>query len=157
AKALVSGKQLVIFKLAGEFYGVDISSVREIIHIQNITRVPGSSNFVEGVINRRGEVLPVVGLRKRFGMENIAHSNAARIMVVHTGGQDVGMVVDSVAEVLRISSESVEPPSSVVSGAEATFVQGIAKLADKLVILLDIDKLLTRDDVALPGTAVKAS
>jgi len=143
----VTEKQLVVFDLAGEHYGVDISTVREIIQMQTVTRVPGSTSFVEGMINLRGIVIPVVDLRKRFGLDSAEHNKDTRIMVMHCNGQDIGMIVDSVTEVLRIQSDSIEPPSSVVTSSDSEYLLGTAKLTDRLVILLDTDRLLSREDV----------
>ena len=105
-------QQLVSFDLATESYGVDIGAVREIIRLQEITNVPRTPEFVEGVINLRGKVIPVVDLRKRFGLPVGDQSAENRIVVVDIGGQDIGVIVDAVNEVLRIFTDSVEPPSS---------------------------------------------
>ncbi len=148
-------KQLVVFDLVGESYGVDISSVREIIQMQAVTAVPESPEFVEGLINLRGVVIPVLDLRKRFGLESAEHNQDTRIMVVDCKGQDIGIVVDSVAEVLRISSELIEPASSVVTGADSQYLRGIVKLQDRLVILLDVELLLSEDAAALESIAKK--
>lgn len=141
-------KQVVVFNLGGEAYGVDISTVREIIQMQTITRVPGAPHFVEGLINLRGSVIPVVDLRKRFGFEGVELSKDSRTVVISSKGQDIGVIVDSVAEVLRISSDSIEPPSSMITTANSDFLLGILKLPDRLVILLDADRVLSREDQA---------
>lgn len=147
-------EQLVVFTLSSEAYGVDIGTVREIIRMQDITRVPRTPECVEGVINLRGKIIPVVDLRRRFGFAVGEESKENRIVVVDTGGQDVGMVVDAVTEVLRISDEAIEPPSSIVTSANSDYLQGIAKLADRLIILLDLDRVLSLDERrALASTA----
>lgn len=135
-------KQLVVFDLGSESYGVDISVVREIIRMQQITRVPRTPEFVEGVINLRGKVIPVIDLRKRFAMAAGEPSKENRIVVVDIGGQDIGVVVDAVTEVLRISPDSVEPPASVITSAGSDYLLGIAKLEERLIILLDLRKVL---------------
>jgi purine-binding chemotaxis protein CheW len=145
-EAVTTERQLVVFDLAGEHYGVDIGTVREIIQMQTVTRVPGSASFVEGLINLRGVVVPVVDLRKRFGQESAEHDKDTRIMVIHCDGQDIGMIVDSVTEVLRITSDLVEPPSSLIVNVDSKYLLGIAKLTDRLVILLDTDRVLSRDE-----------
>ncbi len=155
AEVVVTEKQLVVFNLAEECYGVDISTVREIIQMQTVTAVPESPPFVEGIINLRGVVIPVVDLRKRFGLDTIEHNQDTRIMVVNCKGQDIGIVVDSVTEVLRISSDLIEPASSVVTGGDAQYLQGIVKLQDRLVILLDVELLLSNEDVALLASVTK--
>lgn len=138
--------QLVVFDLNGEAYGVEIESVREIIRLQEITRVPRTPDFVEGVINLRGKVIPVVELRKRFGLPVAERNSETRIVNVDIGGQEIGMVVDAVTEVLRITSDSVEPPSSVITTADSGYLKGIAKLPDRLIIMLDLDQVLSTDE-----------
>ena len=134
--------QLVVFDLASEFYGVDIGDVREIIRMQNVTRVPGTPVYMEGVINLRGKVVPVVDLRKRLDLKVKPQTKESRIVVVDIGGKDVGVIVDGVTEVLRIPLSSVEPPSQMIANSETAYIRGIAKLKEKLVILLDLDKVL---------------
>ena len=136
-------QQLVVFDLSTEAYGVDIGAVREIIRMQDITRVPRTPEFVEGVINLRGKVIPVVDLRKRFGLPAEEESKENRIVVVDIGAQDIGVVVDAVTEVLRIATESVEPPASVITTADSEYLLGIAKLDSRLIILLDLEQVLT--------------
>ncbi len=136
-------RQLVIFDLAAESYGVDINAVQGIIRMQTITRVPRTPEFVEGVINLRGEVIPVVDLRKRFGLTATEETKDSRIVVVYIGGQQVGMVVDAVTEVLRIAADSIEPPSSVITSADSAYLMGIAKLEDRLITLLDLEQALS--------------
>ena len=124
------------------FYGVDIGDVREIIRMQNVTRVPGTPIYMEGVINLRGKVVPVVDLRKRLDLKVKAQTKESRIVVVDIGGKDVGVIVDGVTEVLRIPLASVEPPSQMIANSDSAYIRGIAKLGDKLVILLELDKVL---------------
>ncbi|MFZ5808896.1 MAG: chemotaxis protein CheW [Chloroflexota bacterium] len=146
-------QQLVVFELANEHYGVDISAVESIIKMQPITVVPQAPSFVEGITNLRGSVLPVMDLRKRFGLtigRNKESSGAkntsqdeSRIVVVSMDGVKVGMIVDAVSEVLRVSSEAIEPPPPMVAGINSAFITGIAKVGEKLIILLDLGKVLT--------------
>src|SRR5690348_9924421 len=138
-------RQLVVLQLGAELYGVEISRVHEIIRLQTITRVPRAPAFVEGVINLRGKVIPVVDLRRRFGLATADHTRASRIVVVDIAEQVIGMIVDAVSEVLRVSSATVEPPSPVVAGVDSEYIHGIAKLPDRLLILLDLDRVLARD------------
>lgn len=139
-------KQLVVFDLASEGYGVDIGAVREIIRMQEITRVPRTPEFVEGVINLRGKVIPVIDLRKRFGLHVADQSKDNRIVVVDIGKQDIGVIVDAVTEVLRISANSVEPPTSVITSADSDYLLGIVKLESRLIILLDLESVLSKDE-----------
>ncbi len=138
--------QLVVFDLASEYYGVDIGDVREIIRMQTVTRVPGAPPFVEGIINLRGQVIPVVDLRKRLELEVSEQTADSRIVWVTINDQDVGVIVDAVTEVLRIPLASIEPPSSMVSSVDSDYLRGIAKLEDRLIILLDMSKVLAMID-----------
>ncbi len=142
----VGEKQLVVFDLAEETYGVDIGSVREIIRIQEITNVPRTPDFVEGVINLRGNVIPVIDLRKRFGLREAEATKDTRIVVVDIDGNDIGVVVDAVNEVLRLPADAVEPPTGVTTTADSDYLLGIAKLENRLVILLDLQKALLNLD-----------
>ncbi len=138
--------QLVSFKLGGEEFGVDIMQVQEIIRMQNITAVPNAPDFVEGVINLRGRVIPIIDLRKRFGLEGKEHDKATRIVVVKVDDITVGLVVDEVSEVLRIPANTVEPPPPIVAGVESDYIKGVGKLDDRLLILLDLSKTLSREE-----------
>ncbi len=135
--------QLVVFDLADEHYGVDIAAVQSIIKMQTITVVPRAPQFVEGVTNLRGKVLPVIDLRRRFGLRHEAPTKDSRIVVVEMGGATVGMIVDGVSEVLRVSDEAIEPPSPIVTTVDSAFIKGIAKIGERLVILLDLGKVLS--------------
>jgi purine-binding chemotaxis protein CheW len=116
--------------------------VQEIIRIQALTRVPNSPDFVEGVINLRGKVIPVIALRKRFGLEELAYDKQTRIVVSETKGAVLGFIVDSVSEVLRIPADTVEPPPRL-GKVEREYVSGVGKLDDRLLILLDVDRMLS--------------
>ena len=151
-KVAVEEKQLVVFNLGEEAYAVDITMVREIIQLQAITRVPGTPPSVEGVINLRGSIIPIVDLRKRFQLSKIERDKDTRIVVVNCKGQDVGVIVDSVAQVLRIPVDSIEPASSVFSGEHLEHLMGIVKLSNRLVIMLDMDRVLSRQEIAAIGS-----
>lgn len=136
-------RQLVVFRLADEDYGLNIETVREIIRLQAVTYVPDSPDFVEGLINLRGSVTPVVELRKRFGVELTEATPQTRIVVVDIGGENIGIIVDEVSEVLRISEDAIEPTSAVITTEDSYYIEGIAKLGDRLLILLDFDRVLS--------------
>ena len=146
AKSETEEMQLVIFDLSEETYGVDIISVREIIRMQEITKVPRTPEFVKGVINLRGKVIPVIDLRKRFGFRQAEATKDTRIVVVDIGGNDIGVVVDAVTEVLRLSADAVEPPTGVITTADSEYLLGIAKLESRLIILLDLQRALANID-----------
>jgi purine-binding chemotaxis protein CheW len=138
--------QLVTFSIGEEEFGVDILKVQEIIRMMEITKVPRAPEFVEGVINLRGKVIPIIDLRRRFGLAARSHDKHTRIIVIEISGMIVGFVVDSVSEVLRIPANTVEPPPPVVSGMESEYISGVGKLEDRLLIMLDLDKLLSREE-----------
>ena len=140
--------QLVTFSIGEEEFGVDILKVQEIIRTMEITKVPRAQDFVEGVINLRGKVIPIIDLRRRFGLDSKSHDKHTRIIVIEINSMIVGFVVDSVSEVLRIPASTVEPPPPVVAGLESDYISGVGKLHDRLLILLDLDKLLSSEDIA---------
>ena len=144
--------QLVTFSIGEEEFGVNILQVQEIIRTMEITNVPRAPDFVEGVINLRGKVIPIVDMRSRFGLENKEHDKYTRIIVVEFEMIIVGFVVDSVSEVLRIPASSVQPPPPVVAGLDSDYIDGVGKLEDRLLILLDLDSLLNNEEMeALSG------
>ncbi len=138
--------QLVIFQLGEEEFGLDIMQVQEIIRIPEITRMPHSPDYVKGVINLRGKIITVINLDTRFGMEQKAHDDNSRIIVAELDENVVGMVVDSVSEVLRLPSSTMEPvPEIISSKINANYLKGVGKLKDRMLILLDITKVVTED------------
>ena len=140
--------QLVIFMLAQEHYGVGIASVDSIIKLQAITAVPRAPSFVEGVTNLRGKVLPVIDLRKRFDLPAAEPTRESRIVVAEMDNSAVGMLVDAVSEVLHVSDEAIEPPSPIVTTVDSGFITGIAKVDEQLIILLDLEKVLSTEEKA---------
>ena len=138
--------QLVVFDLANEHYGVDIGTVDRIIYLQPITAVPQAPPFVEGITNLRGMVLPVVDLRKRFALPVEGFNGDGRIVVVELDDARVGLVVDGVSEVLHVSDEAIEPPSPLVTSVDSAFITGISKVDERLIIMLDLDKVLSPEE-----------
>lgn len=138
--------QVVSFKIGNEEFGVDILKVREINRLVQITRLPNTPNFIEGVMNLRGKVIPVINLRKRLGLGEKNYDKDIRIIVVELNDKTVGFIVDSVSEVLRLSKSIIEPPPELISGIDTEYITGIAKLEDKLLLLLDLEKILTADE-----------
>ena len=134
--------QFVTFTLVNEEYAVDILNVQEINRITEITMVPNSPDYVEGVINLRGKVIPVINLRKKFNFEEKPTDDTSRIIIMEIQGITNGLIVDSVSEVLRISSSSVEAAPPMSSDLQSQFIKGIAKLENRLIILIDLDRLL---------------
>ena len=139
--------QLVTFSIGEEEFGVNILKVQEIIRTMEITKVPRAPDFVEGVINLRGKVIPIIDLRRRFGLAPRGHDKNTRIIVIEINNIIVGFVVDAVSEVLHIPASTVEPPPPVVAGVESDYVSGVGKLQDRLLIMLDLDRLLSSEDM----------
>lgn len=141
-------KQLVIFELGTEHFGIDIESVEGINKILDITKVPQAPACVEGVANLRGQIIPVVDLHRRFGMPSAALTNDSRIVVANLGAAKIGMIVSAVSEVLTIDDSTIEPPPSMVSNVNSTYITGIANIDKHLVILLDLAKVLSIEEQA---------
>jgi purine-binding chemotaxis protein CheW len=134
--------QLVSFMIGEEEFGVDILKVQEINRMSAVTRVPNAPEYVDGVINLRGKVIPIIDLRRRFGIERREHDKNTRIVVVELQGKVVGFVVDAVREVLRIPGSVTEPPPAAVADVNSEFITAVGKLDDRLLILLDLEKVL---------------
>lgn len=137
--------QLVIFRLASEEYALPITKVQEINRLAPITQMPQTPPFVEGIINLRGRIIPVLDLRKRFQLAVNEHSEDSRIIIVEVGGQTVGVIVDAVAEVIRLGAAQVEPPPPSFM-LDAQYIQGIGKVDNRLLILLEIDRIITTEE-----------
>lgn len=134
--------QLVTFRLASEEYGLPITKVQEINRLVPVTKLPQTPNFVEGIINLRGRIIPVIDLRKRFEMNISAHDDDTRIIIVEINGQVVGVTVDAVTEVIRLSTANIEPPPATVA-VDSRYIDGVGKIDDRLIILLNVDNILT--------------
>jgi purine-binding chemotaxis protein CheW len=144
--------QLVSFNLDQEEYGVDVLKVREIIRMPVVTRVPNTPHFVEGVINLRGKVIPIISMRKKFGLMEAENDKQTRIMVMDVDGELMGFVVDSVSEVIRISSSEIQPsPAIVASGIDQDCIAGVINQAERLLVLLDLERMFSNDEKSLFG------
>lgn len=146
-QTITADVKVIVFQLKDEEYGVEVEQVRSIERVLHITRVPSTPDFVEGVINLRGVVTPIIDLRKRFGIEGIEHSESTRVIIVTVGDMDVGLVVDSANDVIDIPRDAIEPPPEVVGGLEAEYIRGVAKLEKRLLILLNLDKVLNPEEL----------
>lgn len=144
--------QIVSFRVGDEEFGLDILRVQEIIRQQHLTRVPNSSDFVDGVINLRGRVIPVIALRKRFGQTQAPSDAQTRIVVLEVQGMVLGFIVDSVPEVLRIPASAVVAPPRL-GKVEREYVSGVAKLEDRLLILLDVDRIMSAPETKVASAA----
>lgn len=138
--------QLACFKVGEERYAADIMSIKEIILCRKITRIPSAPDFIEGVINLRGQVIPVIDMRKRLGLTPAGPEGTARIIIIRVLDKDVGIIVDSVLKVLRVGKREMQPPPSIAKGVESEYLKGIVKDGDELVLLLDMEKILTTSE-----------
>ena len=140
--------QLVVFAIGDEEFGVDISQVREIVRLIAITYLPKAPVFIEGVVNLRGQVVAVIDLAKRLSIPSKPRGENTRIIIVEIEGLTMGMIVDSVSEVLRLSSEHVEAlPSVIETEVQEHYISGVGKLKDRLLVLLDLKKVLTTTEI----------
>ncbi|WP_031518037.1 chemotaxis protein CheW [Desulfofalx alkaliphila] len=135
-------EQIVVFQLHNQTYGIDITSVREIIRMEEITEIPNAPDFLEGIINLRGGIVPIIDLGKRFGLVSGERTSQSRIIIVQVSNQIFGMIVDSVQEVLRVPASSIEPPPPMLGGVDAAYLRGVALLEERLVILLEHSRIL---------------
>jgi len=140
-------EQMVTFSLGSEEFGVDIMKVQEIIRIPPVTRVPKARSYIEGVINLRGNVIPIVNLRSRFGMPPGEETDLSRIVVLQIDSKVFGVMVDSVTEVLWLDSEAIEPPPPIALGMDSNYIRGVGKIGERLLILLKLDQLMGGDGV----------
>lgn len=139
--------KVIIFRLKNEEYGVDVSQVKSIERMERITRVPNTAPFVKGVINLRGVVIPIIDLRNRFGIEHLEYNDSTRIVIVNVDDVEVGLIVDAANDVIDIPVNSIEPPPKAVGGVESKYLRGVAKLSNRLLILLNLDKVLNPDEI----------
>ena len=142
--------QLILFDLGNSLYGIEISKVSEINRLEEITVLPKAPAFIEGVINLRGNVVPVIDLRKRFGMNLIERTKRNKIIVVLLGKRLFGIIVDGVHEVISISKDQIEPTLPTTSGLKAEFINAIGKYMDKLIIILEIENIIqSKEEIKL--------
>jgi len=135
--------QLVSFNIGEEQYGVDILKVHEIIRMVTITQVPDSPSYMEGIINLRGKIIPIVDLRLRMGIAKKEYDKGTRVIIVDISGKVMGFIVDSVNEVLRIPKSITEPPPTMTTQIDSDFITSIAKMENNIVILLNLEKILS--------------
>ncbi|KQL44406.1 chemotaxis protein CheW [Brevibacillus choshinensis] len=146
-KEIVGEVKVIVFRLKDEEYGVEVNQVKSIEKLEHITRVPRTPKFVKGVINLRGVVTPIIDLRNRFELEESVYSESTRIIIVAVGELEVGLIVDAANDVIDIAVDAIEPPPEVVGGVEAAYLRGVAKLDKRLLILLNLDKVLSTEEI----------
>ena len=145
---------LVGFRVGRETFGVPIGMVREIVRLPEITAVPNAAEFIEGVINLRGKIVPVVDLRKRFKDAAAENGRKSRILVAEVEGQSVGLIVNSASEVLKIPPSDVEVPRNLFTEGELSYISGVGKLNGRLILIIDLNKVLQRGELRSAGEAV---
>jgi purine-binding chemotaxis protein CheW len=148
-ESLNSELKIIVFQLKEKEYAIPVEQVRSIEKFQHITRVPGTQTFIKGVINLRGVVTPIVDLRIRFGLDQINYQGFTRIIIAVLEDIEVGLIVDAANDVMDIKLESIEPPPELVSGTEEEYIKGVVKIGKRLLILLDLEKVL--NEINLEG------
>jgi purine-binding chemotaxis protein CheW len=147
---------IVGFRVGTETFGVPIATVHEIVRVPAITAVPESPDCVEGVINLRGRIIPVIDLRKRFGEKVIASGKKNRILLAEVDTKMIGLIVDSASEVLKIPPSEVDPPPNVFEEGEVNYVTGVGKLLGRLIIMVDLTRILQRGELRRVGDLIEA-
>ncbi|OGS02021.1 MAG: chemotaxis protein CheW [Elusimicrobia bacterium RIFOXYA1_FULL_47_7] len=135
--------QLVVSELSKEEYGIPITQIQEIIKIPEITRIPNMPDFIEGVINLRGKIIPIIDLRKRFRLDQKQKDEETRIVIANIGGQPIGLISDSVSEVIRLSQEDIDPVPPIISHINSEYLSGVGKMDKRIIILLNLEKILS--------------
>ena len=137
---------LVTFKLGNNEYAIDIMQAKEIIKMEKITLIPNAPDYVEGVINLRGNIIPIVDLKKRFNLEENDGEKNTGIIIVKIDDVDMGIIIDAISKVVSIATSNIQPPPPMLSGIGQKYIKGVAKLEDKLLVVLDLEKLIVGDD-----------
>ena len=150
-------RQILGFTVGVEEYGLDLLRVKEVIRMRPVTWLPKAPSCVKGIINLRGTVIPVIDLRDRFGLESQDHTAMTRVIVAEVEGQPVGMVVDSASQVVRVPSDQFDPPPSVMGADSRAFITSVGKLDDRLVIMVDVDRILSSEEINEIAGSLKAA
>jgi purine-binding chemotaxis protein CheW len=147
--------QMVVFNIGKELYGVGIDAVHEIVKVPDITEVPDAPSFLEGVINLRGKIVPVVDLRKRMRLAGAERTKSSRVLITENDKRLVGLLVDAVSEVLKLAPESVEAPPEMISSIGVEYITGVAKVEGRLIIILNLQKVMSIEDMRNIGRAAE--
>ena len=145
-----ASEPFILFELAGTTYGVRSQSVQQVELVEHITPVPNAPPAVEGVIFSRGQVIPAVNLRVRFGFEKIPHDLRTRLIAIHTNGRLIGLIVDSAREFISIPSSAIQPPNETLTGMKGKYLEGIATLDERLILILRLDEVIDLTETQLP-------
>lgn len=140
-------KQLVTFTVNQEEYGLEILRVQEVVRLPHITRLPRAPIFIKGVINLRGNIIPIIDLREKFGLASMQYIDTTRVIIVEVMDKRIGMIVDNVSQVVRVPNKSIAPPPPMVSGIAEKYLEGVVRLEDRLIILLNVDDILSTQEV----------
>lgn len=140
-------KQFVIFKLDTEEYGIDIMNVREIAPYQDVSKVPNTPKFIEGVINFRGVVIPIINLKKRFSLSDQGIQPDTRLIVINLEDKQIGFIVDEASETVRLDDSEIEPAPDLIAGVDRSYILGVGKKDKRLIILIDLVKILSADEI----------
>ncbi len=154
---MAANMQIVIFSIGKEFYGVPISSVSEIVRVPDVTAVPDTPGFFEGVVNLRGRIVPVIDLRVRLRLPRTERTRSSRILVIDHSGRAIGLLVDSVTEVRKLPVETVERPPEMISAVGIEYITGVAKARERLIIFLDVTKILSVEDIGRIASTIGQS
>ncbi len=139
--------KVIVFKMADQFFGVDVGQVMSIERVSDITSVPQTISFVKGIINLRGVVTPVIDLRERLGLPTQQYAAESRLIVVRNNNQDIALIVDAANDVMDIEGNTIESPPDVIGGVKATYLYGVAKLKDRLLVLLNLNQILNENEI----------
>lgn len=151
AEAKAAAEPFILFELGRTTYGIPSRVVTQMEMVEQVTPVPNAPDYVEGVVFSRGRVIPMVSLRARFGLTRIPHDMRTRLIVIHSNDRTVGFVVDSAREFVSIPSETILPPPEAVSGLSGRYLEGIATLGDRLVLILNVDQVLNLETIPVPS------
>jgi len=154
---MAKGMQIVVFSMGKELFGVAIEAVREIVRVPEITAIPEAPPFLEGMINLRGKILPVIDLRRRLKLSEAQRDKHTRVLITEDAGRLVGLLVDSVSEVMRITDGALEPPPEMISSIGVEYLSAVAKAGGRLISLLDFHKVLGLEDLKRATTAARVT
>jgi purine-binding chemotaxis protein CheW len=150
-------KQLISFTVGAEEYGLELLRVKEVIRMRQITWLPKAPSCVRGIINLRGEVIPIVDLRERFGMQGQEQTTMTRVIVVEVEGEPVGMVVDSASQVVRVPADQFEPPPAVMGEGSRDFITAVGKTGDRLIVMIDVERILSTEEMSQIAGSLQAA
>ncbi len=150
-------RQLISFTVGAEEYGLELLRVKEVIRMRQITWLPKAPPCVKGIINLRGDVIPIVDLRERFGLQQEQQTASTRVIVVEVGGKPVGMVVDSASQVVRVPADQFDPTPAVMGERSRDFITAVGKTGDRLIIMIDVDRILDSEEMSQIADTLKAA